>query len=122
MKNLNALLAAALLAGCATQQSVTLMPRGTGAQGTGTFDHIHQVLTVQIDGNSFSGTPVRKTATTSSSMFTIGATTTTNAESALLIGPAGQVRCEFEWGPMMSTANGVCVDRNNVTYDLLIKN
>lgn len=112
----------ALLAGCATQQAVTLMPRGSGQPGTGTFDHIHQVLTVDLGGNRYSGTPVTQTARTSASIFTAGSTTTSNTDSVLLIGPAGQVRCDITWGAMKATAIGVCVDRNNVTYDLLIKN
>jgi hypothetical protein len=111
-----------ILCGCAAQQVVTLLPRGGGQKGSGSFDHIHQVLTVELNGEVYKGRPITKTATTSPSLFTIGTTTTSNEESALLIGPAGQVRCDYAWGVYKAQANGVCVDHRNVTYDLLIQN
>lgn len=122
MKKTLIAIAATLLAGCATQQVATLLPRGDAPKGTGSFDHIHQVLTVEIEGQSYRGTPIRKTAQTSTSIFMAGATTRTNEESALLIGPAGQVRCEFAWQEMKTQAVGVCTDHRNRTYDLLIRN
>jgi len=60
--------------------------------------------------------------TTGYSLVGPSSTTTTNQQSALLVGPAGQIRCEFAWGAMKSIANGVCIDHRNVTYDLLIRN
>lgn len=116
------LIVIALLAGCATVQRVDLLPRGDAPRGTGSFDHIHQVLTVEIEGQSYRGTPIRKTAQTSASIFMAGATTRTNEDTALLIGPAGQIRCEFAWQEMKTQATGVCVDHRNRTYDLLIRN
>lgn len=116
------LLVLLLLAGCATQQAVTLYPRGPGLRGAGVFDHVHQVLTVELDGQRYQGTPVTQTATSGYSLFGPQSTTTTNQEAALLLGEAGQVRCEFAWGPMKQTANGTCVDRNNVVYDMQIRN
>lgn len=111
-----------LLAGCATVQQVDILPRGGGARGTGTFDHIHQVLTAEVDGKRYQGRPVQETSTSSFSLFGPQRTTTTNKETALLIGDTGQIRCEFAWDQMKTHANGVCVDSKNVTYDLLIRN
>lgn len=112
-----------LLPACAAQQSVTLLPRGQGSQGLGVFDHMHQVLTVNLDGKRYQGQPITKTAVTTGNLFYAGTTTTTNSEAALLLSDqGGQIRCDFEWGPMRATANGVCVDSQNVVYDLLIKN
>lgn len=113
---------AVLLAACAAEQRVSLMPRGEGPQGTGYFDQIHQQLVVDLAGGRYIGTPITKTATTGFNIFGPQATTSTNEQNALLIGDAGQVRCEFVWNQWKTMANGVCVDSHNVTYDLLIRN
>lgn len=111
------------VAGCAAQQRVDLLPRGgTGVKGTGQFDHIYQRLTVELGGEVYQGTPISETAQTSFSLFSPGATTSTNKQAALLIGPAGQVRCDFAWDQLKTRAIGVCVDSRNITYDLLIEN
>lgn len=112
----------ALLAGCAAQQTVALLPRAGGPSGTGVFDQMHQVLTVDIEGKRYQGTPISKTATTSYSIFSAGSTTSSNEQSALLIGTAGQVRCDFTWNQFRTMATGSCIDSQNATYDLLIKN
>lgn len=116
------LVMAAIVSGCATVQTVSLLPRGPGSTGTGTFDQLQQELTVEIDGAVYKGTPITATSYSQRNVFGQATTTTTNQQTALLIGPAGQIRCEFMWGAMKTLANGTCVDRNNVMYDLLIRN
>lgn len=120
---LRILVLAGLLAGCAAQQQVALMPRGEGHEsGAGYFDQIHQQLAVDIEGQRYVGTPITKTASTGFSLFGPQATTSTNEQSALLTGNGGQVRCEFAWNQFKTMANGVCVDSRNVTYDMMIRN
>jgi len=121
MKNFTVLFL--FIAGCATQQGVALMPRGPGQQGTGTFDHVHQVLTVELNGNRYKGIPITQTSTSRIGLFGPATDTSTNQETALLIGErGGQLRCDFMWGGMRAQAVGSCVDSNNVVYDMQIKN
>jgi hypothetical protein len=119
-----AVVLALLLAGCASQQSITLLPRGTGPQGTGVIDRVHNMLTVDLDGRQYQGTMQLQSAS-STSFGPFGprtSSTTSNQASSLLLGAAGgQVRCDFGWNQLMTEATGVCVDYNNVTYDMLIR-
>lgn len=113
-----------VIAGCATVQSVTLLPRGEDrTPGRGTLDRMTNVLTVDLKGQRYQGTPMMQTATTSRGLFgAVTSTTTTSQASALLLGAEGQVRCDYGWDALMTRATGVCVDYRNVVYDLLIQN
>lgn len=114
---------ALLLTGCATQQSVTLLPReGSMQRGIGSFDHIHQLVTVDVGGRRYQGRPTQVEARTSAGLFGPSSYTTTNQASALLIGEGGQLRCSWTWGPMKVDAQGECIDSRGAAYDLLIKN
>lgn len=96
-----------LLAGCAASQSVTLLPRGDAQSGAGTLDRVRNILTVNIGGRHYEGPVI---------------TTTPSQASALLRGPAGQVRCDFGWDALMRHATGVCTDNAGASYDLQIAN
>lgn len=80
------------------------------------------MLAVDLDGKRYQGRPISETATSGFSLFGPQQTTTTNRQSALLVGDDGQIRCELAWDNMKTIANGVCVDSRNTTYDLLIRN
>lgn len=114
-----------LLAGCAAQQQVALMPRGEGhPNGSGSIDRVKNVLTVYLGGRVYQGTMHMTTAASSSVGLLGGVRTehsTTNQASALLVGNDGQLRCDFGWNALMTAATGVCVDSRNVTYDMLIR-
>jgi hypothetical protein len=119
-----AFVAILLLAGCAAQQSITMLPRGeNAARGTGVLDRLHNQLTVDLGGRTYQGPMVMQTGLTQSwgPLGPRTATTTTNQASALLLGDGGQVRCDFGFDALMRTATGVCVDSRNQTYDMLVK-
>jgi hypothetical protein len=64
---------------------------------------------------------IMQTSTTTG-LFSGPRTQYSSQASALLLGEAGQMRCDFAWDAMMTMATGVCADSRNNTYDLLIKN
>lgn len=119
---IRSLIAIVLLVGCASQHAVTLLPRGQGMQGTGTLNRMNNELSVSVDGKQYRGPMVVQTAH-STGLFGAGRTTIANQATALLLGDGGgQMRCEFGFDAMWTSATGVCVDYKNITYDLLIKN
>jgi len=64
-----------------------------------------------------------ETSTTTAGLFGPATSTQyTSKASALLLGTAGQIRCDFAFDMLMTQATGMCVDSNQVVYDLLIKN
>lgn len=112
----------ALLAGCATQNDVTLLPRGEGnARGSGVLNRVNNELRVTIGENNYRGTVIHSSAATTGGLFSPVRTTYTNQANALLIGDTGQLRCDFGFDAMYIQGTGVCVDYRNVTYDMLIK-
>lgn len=114
---------ALLLAGCAAQQTVTLLPRGAGGErGTGMLDRMSKEITVSLNGRDYRGPMVVQTAYSSGYGLFSQRTTISSQATALLLGDDGQVRCEFGFDAFMTMATGVCVDSKNVTYDMLIKN
>jgi hypothetical protein len=123
-KRLFSLLIVVLLSACAARQSATLFPRGADrTQGYGELDRITNTLTVQIQGNEYRGPMIMETSTTMAGLWGPATSTThTNKASALLLGTAGQIRCDFAFDMLMTQATGVCVDSKEVVYDLLIKN
>ena len=113
---------AVLIAGCAGQHAVTLLPRGTAPQGTGTLSRMDNKLTVELDGRKYRGPMVVQTSHSSLGLFGPARTTVANQATALLIGESGgQIRCEFGFDAMWTSATGVCVDWQNRTYDMLVK-
>lgn len=110
-----------LLAGCASQQAITLMPRGTGQAGSGTLDRMNNELRVTVGENNYRGTMIMQSAVSTGGIFSPVRTTYSNQASALLLGDIGQLRCDFGFDAMYTQGTGVCVDYRNVTYDMLIK-
>jgi hypothetical protein len=119
-----ALALALLLAGCASQQEVSLLPRGDAKPATGTLDRLRNEMVVNLDGKAYRGTMQMQTAS-SSTWTPLGmrtTNTTANQASALLLGDGGgQIRCDFGWDAMMTSATGVCTDNKNQAYDLMIR-
>ena len=115
------------LGGCA--YDVTLLPRGDAPRAVGTANTGNKTISVQLDGETYAGDYVRgrvygfgttqgfvagKMVTTTGTM-----SAASNQYSALLVGPRGQIRCEFM--AESSGGNGVCVDNRDRTWDMLIK-
>ena len=112
-----------LLAGCAAQQTATLMLRGhQGAQGHGTLDRFTNTLTVKLNGQEYRGSMIMRTSTTSYGILGPSSTHYSNQASALLLGAGGQLRCDFGFDSLMTQAVGTCTDRDARLYDLLIQN
>lgn len=107
-----------LLTGCA--YNLTLHPRGGGDQAKGSFEVGSQTLTVNLNGDTYTGRAIAG----SSTGFGIAGTKpvtmigTTNQRSALLKGTRGMLRCEYVI--QVSGGNGVCVDSTEKVYDLEI--
>lgn len=107
-----------LLAGCS--YNVTLYPRGGGDKAQGSFDVGSQTMTVNLNGETYTGNVV---AGTSTGFGMVGVkpvtmTGTTNQRSALLKGPAGIIRCEY--AVQIRGGNGTCIDSRERVYDLEI--
>jgi len=124
-KSLKIIATALIISGCATQQSVSLLPRSPATeQGVGILNRLNQDLTVTVSGNIYRGKSSLQTgtSTTGFGMWTRTSTHFSNQSTALLLGDNGQMRCEYGWDSLMIEATGVCVDSRNVTYDIIIKN
>lgn len=113
-----------LLAGCS--HVITLYPRGGGEQATGTVNDGSRNMEVQLRGDTYTGRYALGQsfgvgfASGTGSMATGTMVGTTNNATALLTGPAGVLRCEFRIVAAQG-GNGMCVDGQNVVYDMLIK-
>lgn len=109
---MKAILFVLLLAGCATEQGVTMYPRGAGGlEGHGRIDRMSNELTVQIGNETYRGK--------NQFASVIG---TDNSASALLFGPGGRMRCDYAWNsPFLTEATGTCVHSSGAVYDLQIK-
>jgi hypothetical protein len=118
------LIALLLLAGCATQHEVLLMPRGHALKGTGTLNRVNNDLTVELNGARYTGKSVLQTSLGASS-GAFGWMRTerqySSVSTALLIGEAGQIRCEMGWDALLTSATGVCTDHANRVYDLVVR-
>lgn len=103
-----------LLAGCATQQGVTLYPRGTGGlEGKGSIDRMSNELVVQVGSETYRG----------KNEFASVLGKDDNKASALLYGSTGRMRCDYAWNsPWLTEATGVCTNSTTgAVYDLQIK-
>lgn len=107
-----------LLSGCS--HAVTLLPRSGGEKAYGSFNDGSKTMTVTIGAETYTGDYVRGR----SAGVSLGATGirpgfgVSNQHSALLIGPNGNVRCE--WILEAFGGNGVCMDRQDRVYDLIV--
>jgi hypothetical protein len=102
-----------VLTACSTQPAkVTLLPRGAAKQGAGQLDRVTRDMTVRLeDGRVYSGRLEFKSLSSSNN----------DATAILLSAGGGQMNCNLSWSPMIQTANGTCVDNQNNTYDVTIR-
>lgn len=110
---------------------VTLYPRGGGDQATGTLNDGSRNMSVTLKGVTYTGQFVRGQTFGFGIGQSFGATPTfgtglmvgsNNQSSALLVSADGKsvLRCELKVVAAIG-GNGVCVDKDNVTYDINIK-
>lgn len=133
-------LSALFLAGCATTYQVTLMPRTSGKLYAGTLQQTADgegVMTVTIEGTTYSGTVVETSPSRTSGFVTggigaprgrvwgTGATVTMDnpkggTAKALLQSPDGKgLRCDLR--DAGRTGGGNCRDDAGATYDVQIR-
>jgi len=115
------------IAGCA--QTLTLFPRGDGEQATGTLNDGSRNMTIQLKGETYTGsfTPgqtfgfgIAQTSGATSAFGSAMMVGSSNQSVALLTSGKNVIRCELRIVAALG-GSGVCVDKDNVTYDLLIK-
>jgi hypothetical protein len=122
-----AICAVLALSGCA--QVLTLYPRGGGEQATGTLNDGSREMMVQLKNEIYTGRFVPgqtfgfamgQSFGAMSSFGTGMMVGSTNQSTALLTSGKNVLRCELKIAAAVG-GSGVCVDKDNVTYDLLIK-
>jgi hypothetical protein len=117
------------LAGCG--HIVTLYPRGGGDLATGTLNDGSRNMSVTLKGTTYTGKFVPGQTFGFGMGQTFGATPSfgtgmmvgnSNQSSALLVSTDGKsaLRCELKVVAAIG-GNGVCVDKDNITYDMNIK-
>jgi hypothetical protein len=110
---------------------VTLYPRGGGDQAIGTLNDGSRNMSVLLKGVTYSGQFVRgqtiglgfgQSFGASQSFGTSVMVGNSNQSSALLVSEDGKsvLRCELTVVAAIG-GNGVCLDKDNVTYDMNIK-
>lgn len=123
-----------ILAACS--HTVTMYPRGGGEIGTGSLNDGNREIVVTLKGKQYAGKFVRNQSYGFGIGQSFGATQTgialkpgfntaammgaTNQATAVLTSGAEVLRCELVV-VNASDGSGVCVDANNLTYDVLIK-
>ena len=118
-----------ILAGCG--HIVTLYPRGGGDQASGTLNDGSRNITVTLKGVTYTGQFVRGQTFGFGIGQSFGARPafgtammagSSNQSSALLVSTDGKsvLRCELTVVAAIG-GNGVCVDKDNITYDMNIK-
>lgn len=117
------------LSGCG--HIVTLYPRGGGDQAVGTLNDGSRNMSVTLKGITYTGQYVRgqtfgfglgQSFGASPSFGTNVMVGSSNQSSALLLSTDGKnvLRCELTVVAAIG-GNGVCLDKDNVTYDMNIK-
>lgn len=117
---------------CGCSHTVTLYPRSGGGQATGTLNDGSRNMSVSLKGTTYTGKFVPGQTFGFGVGQTFGARPafgssmmvgTSNQSSALLISTDGKstLRCELKVVAAIG-GNGVCVDKDNNTYDMNIKN
>lgn len=107
---------ALLLSGCAAQP-VELFARGAPYHGTGTFSRADNTMRLTLDGGVYTGKAILLTSSVGGIFDSHAAA---NKMSALLLGPGGQISCEFSYDPMWTSAIGTCHDFRGITYDVRV--
>lgn len=123
-----------ILAACS--HTVTMYPRGGGDIGTGTLNDGTREIVVTLKGKQYAGRFVRSQSYGFGIGQSFGAAPTgltmkpgfntaammgaSNQATAVLTSGTEVLRCELVV-VNASDGSGVCVDANNLTYDVLIK-
>ncbi len=110
---------------------VTLYPRGGGDQATGTLNDGSRNMSITLMGTTYTGQFTRgqtfgfgigQSFGARPSFGTTMMVGSSNQYSALLVSSDGKqvLRCELTVVAAIG-GNGVCVDKDNVTYDMNVK-
>ena len=121
----------AVLALAACGHIVTLYPRGGGEMATGTLNDGSRNMSINLKGITYSGQFVRgqtfgfgigQSFGVRPSFGTSMMVGSSNQSSALLVSADGKqvLRCELTVVAAIG-GNGVCVDKDNITYDMNVK-
>jgi len=125
------IIALSVLALTACGHIVTLYPRGGGEMATGTLNDGSRNISINLKGVTYSGQFVRgqtfgfgigQSFGARPSFGTSMMVGSSNQSSALLVSADGKqvLRCELTVVAAIG-GNGVCVDKDNVTYDMNVK-
>jgi hypothetical protein len=125
------LIALSVLALTACGHIVTLYPRGGGEMATGTLNDGSRNISINLKGVTYSGQFVRgqtfgfgigQSFGARPSFGTSMMVGSSNQSSALLVSADGKqvLRCELTVVAAIG-GNGVCVDKDNITYDMNVK-
>lgn len=122
-----AILIVLFLAGCT--HTLTLFPRGGGERAFGTLNDGSRTMEVVLKGETYTGDYVLGQTFGFATAQTYGARPAfgtgimvgnNNQATALLISGKNVLRCDFVIAPARG-GNGVCSDKDSVTYDMLAK-
>ncbi len=131
IRAIKALAAVSILSLTACGHIVTLYPRGGGDQATGSLNDGSRNMSITLKGATYTGQFVRG----QTFGFGVGQSFgvrpvfgtsmmvgSSNQSSALLVSSDGKnvLRCELTVVAAIG-GNGVCVDKDNVTYDMNVK-
>jgi hypothetical protein len=130
-RTIKVIIALSILLLTACGHIVTLYPRGGGDVATGTLNDGSRNMNITLKGVTYSGQFVRGqtfgfgigqsfgTRPTFGTSVMVGSS---NQFSALLISADGKqvLRCELTVVAAIG-GNGVCVDKDNITYDMNVK-
>lgn len=130
-RQIKTIAALSVLALSACGHIVTLYPRGGGEQATGTLNDGSRNMSVILKGTSYTGQFVRGQTFGFGVGQSFGARPafgtsmmvgSSNQSSALLVSSDGKsvLRCELTIVAAIG-GNGVCVDKDNTTYDMNVK-
>ena len=130
-RTIKVFIALSVLALTACGHIVTLYPRGGGEMATGTLNDGSRNISINLKGVTYSGQFVRgqtfgfgigQSFGTRPAFGTSMMVGSTNQSSALLVSADGKqvLRCELTVVAAIG-GNGVCVDKDNITYDMNVK-
>ena len=130
-RTIKVFIALSVLALTACGHIVTLYPRGGGEQATGTLNDGSRNMSINLKGVTYSGQFVRgqtfgfgigQSFGTRPAFGTSMMVGSSNQSSALLISSDGKqvLRCELTVVAAIG-GNGVCVDKDSITYDMNVK-
>ena len=130
-RTIKVIIALSILVLTACGHIVTLYPRGGGDLATGTLNDGSRNMNITLKGITYSGQFVRgqtfgfgigQSFGARPSFGTSMMVGSSNQSSALLVSADGKqvLRCELTVVAAIG-GNGVCVDKDNITYDMNVK-